>query len=127
MRQKTFCVINLSKTRVEYFFKFSRIVCNAVRKKKVALSLGAYGATMIPSAEVSGTYYIDHLGFKQLRDWDLKIPDVDGIGQAEKKKEKECLNIDTGKDSMVCTPVRHHTWIIATQSTISVATKVQKI
>jgi hypothetical protein len=54
------------------------MACNFVGKKKVGLSLGEYGGTMIFGAEVSGTYNIRHLGFEALRDWDLKIPGVTG-------------------------------------------------
>ena len=39
---------------------------------KVALSLGAYGATMIPSQEYGGRYDADHVTEVQLRDWHLK-------------------------------------------------------
>jgi hypothetical protein len=99
--------------------------CNAVGKQKVVLSLGEYEATMISGSEVSA-YDIDHLGFEPLRDWDLQVPGVDGIDEAEKTERKECSRIDTGKDSKICTPVRHHAWLIPTQRTISVATKVQK-
>jgi hypothetical protein len=38
---------------------------------------------MISGVEVSGTYDIDHLGFEALRDWDLKIPGVVGLGEAD--------------------------------------------
>jgi homocysteine S-methyltransferase len=38
----------------------------------VALSLGAYGATMIPSQEYSGKYDQDHMTVPQLRDWHLE-------------------------------------------------------
>lgn len=39
---------------------------------KVALSLGAYGATMIPSQEYTGNYDESHNSVKQLRDWHKK-------------------------------------------------------
>src|SRR6266487_4346390 len=39
---------------------------------RVALSLGAYGATMIPGQEYSGKYDLDHMTIAQLRDWHLK-------------------------------------------------------
>jgi hypothetical protein len=93
----------------KYVPSFSLIECNAVGKKKVALSLGEHRSTKISVAEVSGTYDIDHLGYEPLRDWDLKIRGVDGICEAEKTKGKECSEIDTGKDSKICTPVRNHT------------------
>jgi homocysteine S-methyltransferase len=41
-------------------------------KKMVALSLGAYGATMIPGAEYSGLYDETHKTVDQLRDWHLR-------------------------------------------------------
>jgi len=39
------------------------------RNGKVALSLGAYGATMIPGAEYSGAYDSDHSSVTQLAEW----------------------------------------------------------
>jgi homocysteine S-methyltransferase len=42
------------------------------REGKVALSLGAYGATMIPSQEYSGEYDELHVTVKQLRDWHFR-------------------------------------------------------
>jgi homocysteine S-methyltransferase len=41
-------------------------------KGLVALSLGAYGATMLPSQEYSGNYDMEHSSISQLRDWHLK-------------------------------------------------------
>ena len=43
---------------------------------RVALSLGAYGATMVPSQEYSGWYDVDHLSAVQLRDWHKRRLDV---------------------------------------------------
>lgn len=39
------------------------------RQGKVALSLGAYGAVMVPSQEYSGEYDEDHRSVEQLADW----------------------------------------------------------
>ena len=41
----------------------------AEKAGKVALSLGAYGAVMVPSQEYSGKYDEEHRTLKQLRDW----------------------------------------------------------
>lgn len=41
----------------------------SAREGRVALSLGAYGATMIPSQEYEGKYDRDHVTQEQLRDW----------------------------------------------------------
>lgn len=43
---------------------------------KTALSLGAYGATMIPSQEYSGNYDADHVTVEQLREWHCRRLDV---------------------------------------------------
>jgi len=53
-------------------------------KGKVALSLGAYGATMVPSQEYSGAYDENHMTVSQLRDWHLRrlgvfLPGKDGV------------------------------------------------
>jgi len=42
------------------------------RKGTVALGLGAYGATMVPSQEYSGRYDGDHVTAVQLRDWHFR-------------------------------------------------------
>jgi homocysteine S-methyltransferase len=47
-------------------------------KGKVALSLGAYGATMTPSQEYSGKYDKEHVTVKQLREWHQERIDVFG-------------------------------------------------
>jgi homocysteine S-methyltransferase len=49
----------------------ARKAFETVRKEKgkVALSLGAYGATMMPSQEYSGKYDADHVMREQLREW----------------------------------------------------------
>jgi homocysteine S-methyltransferase len=45
-------------------------------KGKVALSLGAYGATMVPSQEYSGKYDEEHVTAEQLREWHKERIDV---------------------------------------------------
>lgn len=42
------------------------------KKAKVALSLGAYGATMVPSQEYSGKYDAEHVTVQQLAAWHRK-------------------------------------------------------
>ncbi|KAG9238587.1 Homocysteine S-methyltransferase [Amylocarpus encephaloides] len=42
------------------------------RRGSVVLSLGAYGATMVPSTEYSGSYDESHRTMDQLRDWHLR-------------------------------------------------------
>lgn len=42
------------------------------KKGKVALSLGAYGATMVPSQEYSGKYDAEHVTVEQLAAWHRK-------------------------------------------------------
>jgi homocysteine S-methyltransferase len=47
-----------------------------IGKGKVALSLGAYGATMVPSQEYSGKYDEEHVTVEQLREWHKERIDV---------------------------------------------------
>lgn len=68
------------------------------KKGKVALSLGAYGACMIPSQEYTGKYDSDHLDGFQLRVWHLNrlvvfmpVPDEgSGCDDKEVEERKQC-------------------------------------
>ena len=67
------------------------------RRGKVALSLGPYGATMVPGQEYSGKYDEFHNSSAQLAEWHLKRLNVftripvsgDGKGEGEAVDEKE--------------------------------------
>jgi homocysteine S-methyltransferase len=60
---------------------------------KVALSLGAYGATMIPGAEYSGAYDNEHRSVEQLKEWHLTRLRV--FGPEEENEKRECWeNVD---------------------------------
>ena len=64
------------------------------RSGKVALSLGAYGATMIPSQEYSGRYDEEHVTVEQLREWHFRrigafFPVVEGFEESREGNEME--------------------------------------
>ena len=64
------------------------------RKGKVALSLGAYGATMVPSQEYSGMYDAEHSSVVQLRDWHKRRLEV-FEGVEESWKEVDLVAFET--------------------------------
>jgi homocysteine S-methyltransferase len=55
---------------------FGSLPISRTGKGKVALSLGAYGATMVPSQEYSGKYDEEHVTVEQLREWHKERIDV---------------------------------------------------
>lgn len=55
----------------------------------MALSLGAYGAVMIPSQEYSGNYDEAHSSIAQLREWHLNRLSV-FLPSSERDEKKEC-------------------------------------
>ncbi|KAF8848139.1 Homocysteine S-methyltransferase [Acephala macrosclerotiorum] len=59
------------------------------KRGKVALSLGAYGAVMIPSQEYSGNYDEAHSSIAQLREWHLNRLSV-FLPSSERDEKKEC-------------------------------------
>ncbi|KUJ22801.1 Homocysteine S-methyltransferase [Mollisia scopiformis] len=62
---------------------------------KLALSLGAYGATMVPSSEYSGVYDSSHSSITQLRDWHFKRLEVFLPLKEEEEERRECWrNVD---------------------------------
>jgi homocysteine S-methyltransferase len=67
-------------------------------KGGVALSLGAYGATMVPGQEYSGLYDAEHNSVAQLREWHLRRLKVfmpGGEDGEEKEERRVCWeNVD---------------------------------
>jgi homocysteine S-methyltransferase len=60
---------------------------------KVALSLGAYGATMVPGQEYSGAYDAEHCSVEQLREWHFRRLEAfmpGGEDEVEKKERGVC-------------------------------------
>jgi homocysteine S-methyltransferase len=60
---------------------------------KVALSLGAYGATMVPGQEYSGAYDAEHSSVEQLREWHFRRLEAfmpGGDDEVEKKERGAC-------------------------------------
>jgi homocysteine S-methyltransferase len=60
---------------------------------KVALSLGAYGAAMVPGQEYSGAYDAEHSSVEQLREWHFRRLEAfmpGGEDEVEKKERRTC-------------------------------------
>lgn len=69
--------------------------------KKVALGLGAYGATMIPGQEYSGKYDGEHDSIDKLREWHLErlsafvpLPSQDFTGDEREEREQCWQSVD---------------------------------
>lgn len=64
---------------------------------RVALSLGAYGATMLPSQEYTGKYDPDHLTREGLREWHMRRVEpffVPGWVEDQGRVDEVWANID---------------------------------
>lgn len=92
--------VEISRKALESKYEKGKASQHGVRMGgKVALGLGAYGATMLPGAEYSGEYDDEHVGVQQLRDWHLNrisafVPDSKDIGEEGNEKAKCWEDVD---------------------------------